>query len=75
MPRAKKVEPVNAEDIVGEWVAEVRPAPEHTAYELAVLASTQLTVSPHDDDAVIDMRIDRALMIANRLLNKAKEIK
>lgn len=44
-------------------------------YTLAVIAASQLTVTPHDSNDIIDLRIDRALFIAGKLLAKAKEIK
>lgn len=43
-------------------------------YTLAVIAATQLTVTPHDSNDIIDLRIDRALFIAGKLLAKAKEV-
>lgn len=44
-------------------------------HALATIAATQLTVTPHDSNDIIDLRIDRALFIAGKLLAKAKEIK
>ena len=60
--------------LIAEWGDEVQPAPEFDAYQLATLAATQLTVTPHDSNDIIDLRIDRALFIAGKLLAKAKEV-
>lgn len=43
-------------------------------YALAAIAATQLTVTPHDSNDIIDLRIDRALFIAGKLIAKAKEV-
>ena len=87
MPRAKKVivkelgdVPVTSfgavpdADVIAERGDEVQPAPKPDAYQLAALAATQLTVTPHDSNDIIDLRIDRALFIAGKLLAKAKEV-